>query len=114
MPEAQIVRRFLAEQGIDPSRVIFEANSRNTYESAVMARDLVQSKPGQTWRLITSAHHMPRAHGVFQKAGWDVIPYPVSYRALPVFSIHERSRAAFDIAIREWLGIAVYRLTGRL
>src|SRR6266478_6390205 len=32
------------------------------------------------WLLVTSAYHMPRAIGVFRKAGFPVEPYPVDWR----------------------------------
>ncbi len=30
--------------------------------------------------LVTSAFHMPRAIGVFRKAGFPIVPYPVDWR----------------------------------
>ena len=60
---------------------------------------------------------MPRALAVFRKAGWDPIPYPVSYRASPDYHFSwsgDRDYLTLSIAIREWVGIVMYRLAGKL
>lgn len=67
----------------------------------------------------TSAYHMPRAVGVFRKAGFAVEPYPVDWRTRgaqdelrPFASVGDGLRRV-DTAVREWVGLAVYWLTGR-
>jgi hypothetical protein len=47
---------------------------------AVYTQDLLKPKSGDRWLLITSAYHMPRAVGVFRRAGFDVVPFPVDFR----------------------------------
>ena len=49
-----------------------ESGSRNTRENAINTMHL--SKPGERWVLITSASHMPRAIGLFRKAGFGSRP----------------------------------------
>ncbi len=97
----------------------FEEKSRNTWENAIFTRALVKPKPDETWLLVTSAWHMPRAMGIFRKAGFKVTAYPVDYRDLWQFA---RSSAAalaldemmrLDNAMHEWIGLVAYRLTGR-
>lgn len=121
LSEADVARRVFAELGLAPERVIFEGKSRNTYENALLARPLAQPQPGETWLLVTSALHMPRAVQVFAAQGWQVLPYPVDYLTL---SRTEGPFAewGFDLAghlvlanaaIREWIGLAAYRLLGR-
>jgi len=116
--EADVVRLFFREQGVDPSRLIVENQSRNTHENAVFAREIAKPKPGETWLLIAQAYHMPRAIGVFRKLGWDVIPYPVAYRVLPtgwqIFPYAVRQFGKLDSALHEWIGLAIYRLTDRI
>ena len=114
VPETEAMRLFLEEQGFPLGRVTFEAESRDTYENAVYSKRLARPAPGETWVLITSAFHMPRAYGVFRKIGWSVVPYPVSYRTRPAFSIDERGYTLFSLAVHEWAGLALYALTGRL
>jgi len=118
--EADLARRFFAEMGIEPSRLTFERESRNTYENAVYTRRLVAPRPGERWLLVTSAWHMPRAVGCFRVAGFPVTAYPVDYRsrgdehdAATVFPSLSDGLRRFDVAAREWAGLVVYHLTGR-
>jgi uncharacterized SAM-binding protein YcdF (DUF218 family) len=112
LTDADVSRQFLESQQFDISKVIFEKASRTTYENAVNTYSLVKPAANEVWILITSASHMPRAYGVFRKIGWNVIPYPVSYTVGP------RDGPALPgilhTAIHEWIGIAAYRLTGRM
>ena len=65
--------------GVDPARIIVEDQSRNTEENARFTAAIVHPEPKQRWLLVTSAFHMPRAIGVFEKAGFDVVADPVAY-----------------------------------
>lgn len=118
--EAEGAARLFDDFGISPERVVLEDASKNTWENAVLARELVKPAPGQTWLLVTSAYHMPRAMGVFEKAGWTgVTAYPVDYRTRGKedrtlgFGGASKGLRRFDVAFREWVGLAVYWLVGR-
>lgn len=114
--ESEIVRRHAASLGIAPERVTYENRSRNTRENALFSAELVNPKPGERWLLVTSAWHMPRAIGCFREAGFTVTAYPVDYRTAPrIGGIHSTAADGlfeFDIAVREWLGLAAYRASG--
>jgi len=117
-PEARIAGRFFGEMGLEPGRVTLEDQSRNTYENALFSKRLANPKPGERWVLITSASHMPRAVGCFRAQGWDVIPFPVDYRtAADPRSLHlfdlATATANLDLLVKEWMGLAAYRLMGR-
>lgn len=114
MSGADVVRRFVVDQGLNADAIVFEGRSRNTAESAVYTRELLRPADGEGWLLVTSANHMPRAAGTFKAAGFTILPYPVSYRAAPVFDWGDKGVETTAIAIREWVGIAAYRLTGRM
>lgn len=99
-------------------RVAFEDRARNTYENAVFSKQLAAPRPGERWLLVTSAAHMPRSVGVFRQVGWPVIPYPVDYRTtgdLEVLVVPEVSQRwnQFDDAVKAWIGLMAYWLTGR-
>jgi uncharacterized SAM-binding protein YcdF (DUF218 family) len=80
--EASVARVFFAAQGIDEGRLLLEQRSRNTAENAALSLALAQPQPGQTWLLVTSAFHMPRALNGFHQAGWpELLAYPVDYRS---------------------------------
>ena len=114
---ADIAKRLFLEQGLDVTNVVFERDSRTTYESAVFVRRLVNPQSGQDWVLVTSASHMARSVNVFCKVGWSVIPYPVDFE-----THRDNVRIAWDLeeslrllskGLHEWMGIAAYRLSGR-
>jgi uncharacterized SAM-binding protein YcdF (DUF218 family) len=114
------VGRFLMDAGIAKERLVLENKSRNTYENAVFTRDLVKPAPGERWYLVTSAFHMPRSMGLFRKAGFDVIAYPVDYRTrgpedmLRFFERIPQGLMRLDLGVNEWLGLFAYRALGRI
>src|SRR3984893_15032575 len=78
--EAKFALCLLESLGVSRGRIILEDHSRNTVENAVYSKAILQPKPDERWLLVTSAYHMPRAIGVFRKAGFPVEPYPVDWR----------------------------------
>jgi len=117
--EADIARDMLAEAGIEPGRLILEDQSRNTFQNALMTKAVLLPKASERWLLVTSAYHMPRAMGCFRRVGFPVTAYPVDYRTRgladllrPFDKVSEGLRRV-DLATREWVGLIVYRLTGR-
>lgn len=116
--EASIAEQFFLDQGIDPDRLLLEGRSRNTAENASLSLALANPGADETWVLVTSAFHMPRAMRSFEAAGWTgLVAWPVDYRT---------SRFADDIgwdltgnlqvlntAIREQVGQLAYRLMGQ-
>lgn len=112
--------RLLTALGVEADRLVLENRSRNTHENAVFTRELVEPQDGETWLLVTSAFHMPRSVGLFRKAGFDVVPWPADYRTAgnePVGLARDNvsdSLQNLTIAIREWIGLLAYRLTGRI
>lgn len=117
-PETDYVGPLLDDFGIARSRVELERRSRNTAENAAFSKAIAKPKPGERWLLVTSAQHMPRAIGCFRAAGFPVEAYPAAWRTdpdpqnWPNLAVG-RSLDRFDSAAREWLGLIVYRLTGR-
>jgi uncharacterized SAM-binding protein YcdF (DUF218 family) len=116
--EADIALRLFTELGLDPARVRLERQSRNTWENAVNTHQLVKPKALETWLLITSARHIPRAMGSFRKAGWRVTPVPVDYRTTGRVGrfLHWNLFAGLKtlrLALHEWIGLAVYRALDR-
>jgi uncharacterized SAM-binding protein YcdF (DUF218 family) len=114
--EAQFARTLFEQLGLPPDRVVFENASRTTWENAVDTHAIVQPKPGETWVLLTSASHMPRAVGAFRQAGWVVLPWPVGYRSRDRVSGFETSLgvrlSVLDLAGHEWEGLLAYWLAG--
>ncbi|MBF0333714.1 MAG: YdcF family protein [Alphaproteobacteria bacterium] len=116
--EARADGRAAEALGIDHLRLTLEETSRDTFENAVMARELARPLPGESWVLVTSAAHMPRAVGAFRAVGWPVIPWPVDFRTTGAASLRgpadaPESLARLGQALHEWLGLAAYRVAGR-
>ncbi len=118
LKEAHFIKPVLATFGVNPNRVIFEDQSKNTVENAVFTKQLVKPLLDERWVLVTSAFHMPRAVGVFRQAGWPVIPYPVDFstkgdeKLEPSLNLR-LGLNSFAHGLHEWIGLTFYWLTGR-
>ena len=119
--EALQARRFMAQMGIAPERVTIEDKSRTTDENARFTAAIVHPDPSQRWIVVTSAFHMPRAMGLFEKAGFHPIAYPVAFRTsgrwaedLKLKFEPTRNLRIFELAIHEWIGLAAYWTSGRI
>jgi len=117
--EAEIARRFFEAMGVQPGRFVYEDKSRNTYENATFVRDLLKPEPGQSWLLVTSGFHIPRAMGAFRRAGFNVVAWPADYltsgTSRDFWRFHERADIGLrlvTVGVREWIGLAAYRASG--
>jgi len=118
MFEADVARDLMEAIGMPTERVIFEKNSRNTFQNARFTADLVHPAPTENWLLVTSAFHMPRAIGCFRKAGWNVYAAPTGYFTPGTYSFYfpfrfEEQMHLLTIAFHEYVGLIAYRLMGR-
>jgi uncharacterized SAM-binding protein YcdF (DUF218 family) len=118
--EALQARKLMSQMGIAPERITIEDKSRNTDENARFTAAIVHPQPSQRWIVVTSAFHMPRAMGIFEKAGFHPIAYPVSFRTrgrwpddLRLRFDPTRNLRTFDIALHEWIGLLAYWASGR-
>jgi len=116
---ADAAGKVMHDLGLDSQRLTLEREARNTLENARYTKSLASPKPGERWLLVTSAWHMPRSIGLFRKAGFAVEAWPVDYRTVgpedayvPFFSPSEGLRR-LDMAVREWVGLAVNWVTGK-
>lgn len=119
--EAVVVKNFLIGLGLDSMDIITEHKSRNTYENAVFTRQLLQQiKPNAKCLLVTSAFHMPRAKGLFLKQNIHITAYPTDFINRPLnrpdHIIIPSSKAlwTWEFIIKEWIGITLYRMAGKL
>jgi uncharacterized SAM-binding protein YcdF (DUF218 family) len=121
--EAEGAATLLTQLGIARDRLILESDARDTYENAAVLKKELTARGEldltKRWLLITSAYHMPRSMGAFRQAGFWVEPWPVDYRtrgkadlARPFDKVSEGLRRV-DVAMREWVGLVAYWLTGR-
>ena len=120
MSEADAAASVLQSLGVESNRLRIERKSRNTQENVQFAKSIADPQPQERWLLVTSASHMPRSIGIFRKAGFSVLPYPVDWKtrgwsdALVPEDDFLNGLELTDLALHEWLGLLAYRLTGRI
>jgi uncharacterized SAM-binding protein YcdF (DUF218 family) len=118
--DAETAVRFFSAFGIPRERLILEDQSRNTAENAEFSKKLANPQPGETWLLVTSGFHMPRSVGLFRKVGFPAIPWPTDYRTSGAEGVGffrdnpTDSLETTTMAIREWIGLFAYWLSGRI
>lgn len=74
-PEGKYVKMYLGDIAFDTLRVKVESLSQNTYENAKYTSNLVKNNKSQKILLITSAFHLRRSIGCFEKQGFNVDYY---------------------------------------
>lgn len=116
--ESDYALQILQELGIARDRVEIEGNSRNTAENASYSKILAAPQAGERWLLVTSAFHMPRAIGLFRRAGFAVEAAPTGWLTggnVPWIDIGNFASSILlvHIASREWIGLATYRTLGK-
>jgi uncharacterized SAM-binding protein YcdF (DUF218 family) len=121
--EAEFAKHYLIQVGIPADNIFTDPFSRNTYENAVNTKKIVDSLhlPGQ-FLLISSAIHLPRAQKLFQKQGLSVKPYPCDFITLNIANNFwddyllptANTLSDWDALIKEWAGILVYKIQGKI
>jgi uncharacterized SAM-binding protein YcdF (DUF218 family) len=115
-PAARLMKDVLVLMGVPEDNVYKDETSAHTYISAKTMQSWIGN---QKFFLVTSAGHMPRAVGVFQKQGMEPVPAPTDYQ-LPKnpfnASIHLSPQHLYwsNLAVREYAGILWYKLTGKI
>lgn len=116
--ESETMQRFLVGLGVSPDRLMLEGESRNTAENARYTGDMLGAEAGAIL-LVTSAFHMPRSVGIFRQEGIEIVPWPTDYRSagnqgfeLDIANPNQNLETA-TVAMREWIGLVAYSLTGR-
>lgn len=112
-------KQFLVDCGVRDGDVLWENKSRNTRENAVNSAKILQARfPNQRYLLVTSAFHMRRAEGCFQKAGVRFKSYPADIRSgdrtfrFDLLFPKEEALATTYFLVREWIGYLAYRVMG--
>ncbi len=117
--EALAFRILFEQMDAVQNEVLLEAQAKNTWQNAVNTIAITNGREIANWLLVTSAFHMPRAIGSFNKAGLDVIAWPTDYRAevlkFPWLTANSTEQfSKLNILFHELAGIIVYKLSGRM
>jgi uncharacterized SAM-binding protein YcdF (DUF218 family) len=120
IPEAEQIKEVLQLAGVPKQDIITESNSRNTRENAKHTATQLEKHP--EWKkvlLVTSAFHMRRAAGCFEKAGVkadsftaDFYSYERRYTPDELLIPNITSFASWHLLIHEMTGFLVYKILG--
>jgi uncharacterized SAM-binding protein YcdF (DUF218 family) len=115
---AAVLGRVAQELGIPAERMLRIETVRDTEDEAQAVRTLVGEAPVA---LVTTAWHLPRAAGLFRRAGVDTLPCPTNYTARPAaqfqwseFDWDVESLERSTAAVRERIGYTWVWLRGKV
>jgi uncharacterized SAM-binding protein YcdF (DUF218 family) len=113
--EAAVARR-VAQQDYGVALRWLESDSRDTADNARLLAPLLQRDGVQRIALVTHAWHMPRSVAAFEKTGLVVVPAPMGFVQPQENQLLEWLPSAQGLlasrqVLREWLGIAVARVS---
>ena len=127
--ESADMAQILKTLGVPSSAILQDPTSLNTHENAVNVQKIIQQRGIRRILLVTSAMHMPRSLRIFQRQGIDAIPAPTDFlvsqqeleepnsspQAIMLSLIPDTERIDRTTrALKEYIGMAVYRLRGWL
>ena len=127
--ESADMAQILKTVGVPGSAILQDPTSLNTYQNAVNVRKIMKERGIRKILLVTSAMHMPRSLRIFQRQGIDAIPAPTDFlvsqqeieepnsstQAILLNLVPDTDRLNKTTqALKEYIGMVVYRLRGWL
>ena len=118
--EADEVAEALVLMGVPLEDIVKEGNSRNTRESAIEVKKILEGKatPGDCL-LVTSAYHMRRSAACFAKIDWrmdcfsvDFLSHKRKFTPDILFIPKVEALLTWQVLLREWIGMISYKLAG--
>jgi uncharacterized SAM-binding protein YcdF (DUF218 family) len=118
---AELKEAFLLYE-IPEEDLLIETQSRNTAESALNCKPIVDNRwPDEPVLLITSAFHMKRAAGCFHTAGIEATPFPVDFYSFPrrwtfdtLFIPDPEALVKWSKVVHELVGYIAYWIAGKI
>jgi len=118
LQESRVILSYLKSINFPVEQVVIEDQSRNTVESARFAKEFISIE--RRVLLITSASHMPRAMGCFEKEDYKIQPYSTVFLtndemiSPSMFLPSDDALQKWNILFKEWMGYSAYWLAGYL
>jgi uncharacterized SAM-binding protein YcdF (DUF218 family) len=119
--ESPSLKVLATSMGVSEQDIIVESDSRNTYENAKFTKNLIEQAPSISGDLllVTSAFHMRRSIGCFEKQELTFTPYPVDYYVSDLvdygdFIPSSGALEHWDRLLSEVIGTIAYHLAGYL
>ncbi|AFY64738.1 YdcF family protein [Geitlerinema sp. PCC 7407] len=128
-PESADMAAMVQTMGVPESAILEDPDSYNTYQNAINVLQLMRANNIQKILLVTSAMHMPRSLRIFQKLGVDAAPAPTDFlvtqqeleeytgslQAILLNLTPDSERLLQTTrALKEYIGLVIYRLRGWL
>ena len=113
-PEGIILKNKAISFGVPQAKILVTENVKNTYEESIAVTKLISNNSSLI--LVTSAFHMHRSKYLFEKQGFDIIPYPVDFKtsnaktSIMNFIPSVSSLNKVSLFIRENIGRLYYKL----
>jgi uncharacterized SAM-binding protein YcdF (DUF218 family) len=127
--ESADMAKILTSVGVPASAILQDPTSLNTYQNAVNVREILNKRGIGRVLLVTSAMHMPRSLQIFRRQGIEAIPAPTDFlmtqqeideptsslQATVLNLIPDADRLGKTTrALKEYIGMVIYRLRGWL
>ena len=126
--EGPYMAELLELMGVPRTNIIIEFTSRNTYENILYSKKILEtlhstdtsgSPHSAPVLLVSSAWHLPRAIAICKKQGIPVQAFSVDSQAEPLLLPADLFPDAWALTrttrlIREWIGLAFYKVLGRM
>jgi len=136
--ESETMAALLTEIGVPREAIIEESQSLNTYQNVTNVHEILEQRGWHRLVVVTSAIHMPRAMAIFAKQGIAAIPAPTDFlvttshqpsqlpanlnlanrlvRNIRIITAIPQARVTtnLNLALKEYVGMEVYRLRGWL
>lgn len=128
-PESADMAKLVEAFGVPAAAILQDPTSLNTYENAVNVKKILTERGIKRVLLVTSAAHMPRSIQIFRKQGIDAVPAPTDFLVSEqeLQEVHSTSQGRIlsllpeaenlnrlTRALKEYIGIFIYRLRGWL
>lgn len=120
-PEADKFQMAMVMMGVPPEDIWIENETRNTHESAVEVKKMLDSLHfnADDCFLITSAFHMRRSLACYRKVGLELEPFATDfYGHYPRYGWesfiipHVDALMNWQKLIKEWTGFVAYKIAG--
>lgn len=125
---AEEMQEILLFMGVPQDAMVLQTKSQNTAEDAAYSAEILRERGITEIILVTSAAHMPRSVGLFEKQGIKVIPAPADFN-VPDYEWYDLWHGNFTAqlinflpntgalsqttsSLKEYIGIWVYKLRG--
>jgi uncharacterized SAM-binding protein YcdF (DUF218 family) len=124
-PESTDMKTLIETMGVPAIAIKEDPDALNTRENALNVKKILEKEKIEKFLLVTSATHMPRSMLIFQKLGMKPIAAPTDFwvsdremaaatpqaRLLDLLPEAEQLHRS-SLAIKEYIGMVIYRLKG--